>query len=173
MKKLLLCALAITLSTNAMHLSEELVQLAEFGLGSAAAAYVYSRGAERLSRGFDRDATHDLNYHTLTNGQPYRIHDGFSKWGALGSWWIGAPLAVAARLGSHGMEARELIKPVAIVYGATAALALLSGGYAYFTASPTKRKAKAVDATTLAARFAGTIAPVSLIGYILHKRVTA
>lgn len=176
MKKLLLCALAIPLSTTAMDLGNELVQAAQIGLGGAAAAYAYSRGAEWLSKGIDSRATLNLNTHNFTRGTPEAIHSGMDKWGALGTLWIGVPLIVAARLGTHQLEAQELIKPAAIAYGLTAASALAAGSWAYWSSKRidySSRIERSLDRATLNSRIVGTLcAPVGLIGWVLYKRAT-
>lgn len=168
MKKIFALSLLLPLSAHAMDVGHELVQAAQIGLGGAAVAYAYSRGAEQLSHSIAPRATHDYNVQ-ITCGNPYGIHSGLSKWGAIGSWWMGLPLIAAARLGSHRMESQELIKPAAITYAGTLAASLVVGGFTYAT---TTNKQEAVIRATKTAAVVGTLmAPVGLIGHILYKRI--
>lgn len=178
MKKLLLSVLVIPLSNSAMDVSKELLQVAQIGLGGAAAAYAYSHGAEFLSRSVDPLATREVDekYRAFKRGLKKGQHMPFNKLGALGSWWIGLPFIAAMRVGTHRMEAQDLMKPAAIAYGAATAVALIKGGYTYFTShsdDQSERRAHAIEAATRNAFFGGTFfAPTGLLSYILYKRFT-
>lgn len=169
MKKLLF-VLIVPVCAFAMDLKQELIQAAGIGLGSAAIAYAYSRGAEWLANGINSYENSQLN-NTITRGRPWEIHSHFDKWGALGSWWIGLPLIVAARVGSNPLDARELIKPVAITYGATAGVSLAAGLDAALKAPRDKRDARSIIAVFRTAIITGTvITPPALLGYIVYQR---
>lgn len=167
MKKLLLTALLITFGCHAMDYSQEALQVAQIGLGCAAASYTYNATAEWLSNKVDRNYTCSLN-----NRKPWQA-TFMEKRGALGAWWVGVPLIAVARLGSHPMDAHELIKPVVIAYGATAAISLLAGMIAYAKGtSKESSKQASIESASMAAFFAGLTTPTSILGYILYKRFT-
>ena len=169
MKKLLLTALLITFGCHAMDYSQEALQVAQIGLGCAAASYTYNTTAEWLSNKVDRNYTSILN-----NRKPWQSISGYmEKRGVLGAWWIGVPLIAAARLGSHPMDAHELIKPVVIAYGAAAAFSLITGMISYAKGvSRANSKESSIETSSMTAFLAGFATPTSLIGYILYKRFT-
>lgn len=170
MKKLLF-VLILPVCASAMDLKQELIQAAGIGLGSAAAAYAYSRGAEWLANGINSYENSQLNIN-IARGRPGEIHTHFDKWGALGSWWIGLPLIAAARIGSNPLDVRELIKPMAITYGATAGVSLAAGIFAALRAPQDKRDERSIIAAFGTAFITGTvITPPTLIGYILYQRI--
>lgn len=118
-------------------------------------------------------------------------------WGPIATWWVGAllgiPVALAARVGSHNqISATELIKPLAIALAATGTGAAVVGGIGYVTAWDLKFREKfisrfpaavaGVPATAMrgfitnayahqAAYAAGALSGLSVIGYILNKRL--
>ena len=61
-------------------------------------------------------------------------------WGIIATWWVGVllgvPLAIVARTGSRPKRsAASLIRPVVILQGACASLAMLAGAFGYLAAS--------------------------------------
>lgn len=76
-----------------------------------------------------------LEYFTI--GHPKILDDATPvrlalAWGVIATWWVGLPLgillALAARVGSaRKWDARRLVRPVAILLGIMAALALVAG----------------------------------------------
>lgn len=61
-------------------------------------------------------------------------------WGIVATWWVGiilgVPLATVARMGSRPqMTASSLVRPIAMLFGCSAILALLAGSIGYIAAS--------------------------------------
>ncbi|MCY3023673.1 MAG: hypothetical protein NTW87_32230 [Planctomycetota bacterium] len=61
-------------------------------------------------------------------------------WGVIATWWVGlilgVPMACVARLGSRPkMAARDLLKPIGVLLGCMAGLALVAGVAGYFAAN--------------------------------------
>lgn len=172
MKKVFLLTLAMPLCNQAMEdMGKHLVQDALICGGAAVTACAYSGGAQFLSNLVNTNITsgEDVSWRYCSKNMLVPVN----KWGALGSWWMGIPLLMAARIGHHPLEAQELIKPVAITYGATAAIALAAGGYKALTAHVGRSQHEGIEKATAFSRVVGTfVSPVALIGYLIYKRAT-
>lgn len=174
MKRLMFLTLSLLIPcfNQAMDAGKELQEAALILGGGAATAYAFSKAAERISNRIDKGATQneDMGWIMAQSGRILKT----DKWGGLGTWWVGLPFYLAARIGgSHQLSAQELIKPVAIAYAVNAIVAL---GYGAYVGSKEpnveKKKAVGVREGSFASRLMGTFAPLGAIGFIIYKRIT-